>query len=84
MIIGTPVDEHLNPSFVAIDRALAKSREHLRNGQPLIPRSTVFPGTSQRIQRVLTEWGLRLSRLLPGAGRPGLQSAANSGSCPGS
>ncbi len=60
MIIGTPVDEHLNPSFAAIDRALHKSREHLRGGQILILRSTVFPGTSQRIQRILQEWGLRV------------------------
>jgi UDP-N-acetyl-D-mannosaminuronic acid dehydrogenase len=58
MIIGTPVDEHLNPSFTAIDRVLARSREHLRDGQILILRSTVFPGTSQRIQRRLQEWGL--------------------------
>jgi UDP-N-acetyl-D-mannosaminuronic acid dehydrogenase len=61
MIIGTPVDEHLNPSFAAIDRALHKSREYLRDGQILILRSTVFPGTSQRIQRVLQESGLRTS-----------------------
>lgn len=61
MIIGTPVDEHLNPSFSAIDRALQKSREHLRDGQILILRSTVFPGTSQRIQRTLEESGLRVS-----------------------
>jgi len=61
MIIGTPVDEHLNPSFAAIDRALQKSREHLRDGQILILRSTVFPGTSQRLQRVLSEWGLRIA-----------------------
>jgi UDP-N-acetyl-D-mannosaminuronic acid dehydrogenase len=60
MIIGTPVDEHLNPSFAAIDRALQKSRAHLRDGQILILRSTVFPGTSQRIQRMLGEWGLRI------------------------
>jgi UDP-N-acetyl-D-mannosaminuronic acid dehydrogenase len=60
MIIGTPVDEHLNPSFAAIDRALQKSREHLRDGQILILRSTVFPGTSQRIQRALSESGLRI------------------------
>jgi UDP-N-acetyl-D-mannosaminuronic acid dehydrogenase len=58
MIIGTPVDEHLNPSFSAIDRALRSSWEHLRDGQTLILRSTVFPGTSQRIQRMLTEAGL--------------------------
>ncbi|HEY9422357.1 MAG TPA: nucleotide sugar dehydrogenase [Thermoanaerobaculia bacterium] len=61
MIIGTPVDEHLNPSFAAIDRALHKCREHLRDGQVLILRSTVFPGTSQRIQRILQEWGLRVA-----------------------
>jgi UDP-N-acetyl-D-mannosaminuronic acid dehydrogenase len=58
MIIGTPVDEHLNPSFAAIDRVLAKCRQYLRDGQILVLRSTVFPGTSQRIQRRLQEWGL--------------------------
>jgi UDP-N-acetyl-D-mannosaminuronic acid dehydrogenase len=61
MIIGTPVDEHLNPSFAAIDRALHRSREHLRDGQVLILRSTVFPGTSQRIQRFLDESNLQIS-----------------------
>src|SRR6185436_5858554 len=58
MIIGTPVDEHLNPSFSAIDRALRACWEHLRDGQVLLLRSTVFPGTSQRIQRMLTDAGL--------------------------
>jgi UDP-N-acetyl-D-mannosaminuronic acid dehydrogenase len=58
MIIGTPVDEHLNPTFTAIDRALRASREHLRDGQILVLRSTLFPGTSQRIQRYLCEAGL--------------------------
>jgi UDP-N-acetyl-D-mannosaminuronic acid dehydrogenase len=61
MIIGTPVDEHLNPSFAAIDRALEKAREHLRDGQILILRSTVFPGTSQRIQKFLCREGLRIA-----------------------
>jgi UDP-N-acetyl-D-mannosaminuronic acid dehydrogenase len=60
MIIGTPVDEHLNPTFSAIDRALHAAREHLRDGQVLILRSTVFPGTSQRIQRFLDGAGLRI------------------------
>jgi UDP-N-acetyl-D-mannosaminuronic acid dehydrogenase len=60
MIIGTPVDQHLNPSFIAIDRALEGAREHLRDGQILILRSTVFPGTSQRIQRYLSGLGLRI------------------------
>jgi UDP-N-acetyl-D-mannosaminuronic acid dehydrogenase len=60
MIIGTPLDEHLNPSFVAIDRVLEGAREHLRDGQVLILRSTVFPGTSQRIQGYLASLGLRI------------------------
>jgi len=60
MIVGTPVDEHLNPSFSAIDRALAAAHEHLRDGQILILRSTVFPGTGERIQRSLTDAGLRI------------------------
>lgn len=58
MIIGTPLDEHLNPSFVAIDRVLESARDHLRDGQILILRSTVFPGTAQRIQRYLKGLGL--------------------------
>ena len=57
MIIGTPVDEHLNPSFSAIDRALAGAMEYLRDGQVLVLRSTVFPGTTQKIQRLLHEAG---------------------------
>jgi UDP-N-acetyl-D-mannosaminuronic acid dehydrogenase len=61
MIIGTPVDEHLNPSFVAIDRVLKKCWEHLRDDQILILRSTVFPGTGQRIQRMLQASGRRIS-----------------------
>jgi UDP-N-acetyl-D-mannosaminuronic acid dehydrogenase len=60
MIIGTPVDEHLNPSFTAIDRALRASLKYLRDGQILILRSTVFPGTSLRIQRFLAEAGLQI------------------------
>ena len=61
MIIGTPVDEHLNPSFSAIDRALRASWQYLRDGQTLVLRSTVFPGTSQRIQRMLDDAGLRIN-----------------------
>ena len=62
MIVGTPVDEHLNPSFTAIDRVLQTSRAQLRNGQMLILRSTVFPGTSERVQRMLRhEFGLSIS-----------------------
>jgi UDP-N-acetyl-D-mannosaminuronic acid dehydrogenase len=51
LIIGTPVDEHLNPSFRPIFRALDECMEHLRDGQVLILRSTVFPGITRQVQR---------------------------------
>jgi len=54
LIVGTPVDEHLNPSFTAMHKALELCREQLRDGQILILRSTVFPGISWHIQNFLT------------------------------
>jgi UDP-N-acetyl-D-mannosaminuronic acid dehydrogenase len=58
MIVGTPVDEHLNPTFAGIQRALDGCIEHLRDGQVLILRSTVFPGISRHIQEYLGSKGL--------------------------
>ncbi len=58
LIIGTPVDEHLNPQFTAIHRAIDRCAEHLRDGQVLILRSTIFPGISRRIQHYLEDKGL--------------------------
>jgi UDP-N-acetyl-D-mannosaminuronic acid dehydrogenase len=51
MTIGTPVDEHLNPSFSAIRRVLGELRQFFREGQVLVLRSTVYPGTSEQVQR---------------------------------
>ncbi len=55
LIIGTPVDAHLNPSFSALQRAIDACRDHLRDGHVLIVRSTVFPGTSERLERHLRD-----------------------------
>jgi UDP-N-acetyl-D-mannosaminuronic acid dehydrogenase len=55
LIVGTPVDEHLNPSFTAMHKALRMCREQLRDGQILILRSTVFPGITRHIQNFLSE-----------------------------
>ena len=60
IIVGTPVDEHLNPSFTVIYRVLDSCLAHLRNGQTLILRSTVFPGTTEHVQQYLQEKGLNL------------------------
>src|SRR5262249_3026524 len=61
MIIGPPVDGHLTPTFARIARPLGGARQRLREGQTLLLRSTVFPGTTQRIQRLLCEAGLRIT-----------------------
>ena len=58
IIVGTPVDEHLNPSFTVIYRVLDACLAHLRNGQTLILRSTVYPGTTEHVQQYLRERGL--------------------------
>src|SRR5262245_58371846 len=49
LVVGTPVDEHLNPSFSGINRLLEELYSVLEAGQTLILRSTVYPGTSQRV-----------------------------------
>src|SRR5580704_13496417 len=46
VVIGTPVDEHLNPDQTAIPKALGGCAPFLRDGQLLILRSTVFPGVA--------------------------------------
>lgn len=61
IIIGTPVDEHLNPNLTTIRRVLDECRQWLRDGQVLILRSTVVPGMTEHIQRYLASHGLRIS-----------------------
>lgn len=56
--LGTPVDEHLNPEFNAIDRIFSSFRPHLRKGQLVILRSTVVPGTTEFVARRFREWGI--------------------------
>src|SRR5262249_41959614 len=58
LIIGTPVDEHLKPTFTAMLRAIESCSAHLRDGQILILRSTIFPGISAHVQKDLEARGL--------------------------
>ena len=60
VVIGTPVDEHLNPDPHAIPTALGLCVEHLRDGQLLVLRSTVFPGVTELVERMLRRRGLDL------------------------
>lgn len=60
VVIGTPVDEHLNPSFAVFDRLLHQLSEVVREGQTLVLRSTVFPGTSERVNQYFLNRGLKV------------------------
>jgi UDP-N-acetyl-D-mannosaminuronic acid dehydrogenase len=60
VVIGTPVDEHLNPNPHAVTRALSEATHHFRDGQLLVLRSTVYPGVTQGVERMFTERGLTL------------------------
>jgi UDP-N-acetyl-D-mannosaminuronic acid dehydrogenase len=57
VVIGTPVDEHLNPDQQAIPRALEACAPHLRDGQLLILRSTVYPGVTALVERMIARLG---------------------------
>jgi UDP-N-acetyl-D-mannosaminuronic acid dehydrogenase len=58
VVVGTPIDEHLNPDAHAVPRAVAGLGRHLRDGQLLILRSTVFPGVTRMVERTLQEVGV--------------------------
>jgi len=60
VVIGTPVDEHLNPDPNAITRALASCRQYFRDGQLLVLRSTVYPGVTALVERFISELGLSI------------------------
>jgi UDP-N-acetyl-D-mannosaminuronic acid dehydrogenase len=60
VVIGTPVDEHLNPTFHLMQRFFLRLAEYLVDGQCVILRSTVYPGTTERVRRLLEATGKRL------------------------
>jgi UDP-N-acetyl-D-mannosaminuronic acid dehydrogenase len=57
VVIGTPVDEFLNPDQSAIPNALGGCAAYLRDGQLLILRSTVFPGVTALVEKMIVGLG---------------------------
>ena len=55
VVIGTPVDEHLNPDPNAIPRALATCAPFFRDGQLLALRSTIYPGVTALVRDMVAE-----------------------------
>jgi len=60
IVVGTPVDLHLNPEFGDLKRILDSYVDCFRDGQLIILRSTVYPGTTQKVERLLHEKGKKV------------------------
>src|SRR5258708_13502700 len=46
LVIGTPIDEFMNPSVRIFDKVLDELMPHLKKSTMIVLRSTVFPSTS--------------------------------------
>jgi UDP-N-acetyl-D-mannosaminuronic acid dehydrogenase len=58
IVIGTPIDEHLNPDLHAVQSAIEDIASCLTDGQLLVLRSTVHPGVTAMVERLITRLGL--------------------------
>lgn len=57
VVIGTPVDEHLNPDLFAVPDAIAALEDELVDGQLLVLRSTIYPGVTARVEDLIASLG---------------------------
>jgi UDP-N-acetyl-D-mannosaminuronic acid dehydrogenase len=53
VVVGTPVDQYMSPDPEAVPRAVGELLDQLRAGQLVVLRSTVFPGVTRRVERLL-------------------------------
>jgi UDP-N-acetyl-D-mannosaminuronic acid dehydrogenase len=60
VVIGTPVDAHLNPDQAAIPKALSRCAGLWRDGQILILRSTVYPGVTALVEKMVAGLGVEM------------------------
>jgi UDP-N-acetyl-D-mannosaminuronic acid dehydrogenase len=58
LVIGTPIDEFMNPSVRIFDRVLDELTPHIQSHSLVILRSTVFPGTTDGVERRLRGAGI--------------------------
>jgi len=60
VVIGTPVDEHMNPDPASVSRAVSELGPYLVDGQILVLRSTLYPGTTALVERAVAQLGKRI------------------------
>jgi UDP-N-acetyl-D-mannosaminuronic acid dehydrogenase len=60
VVIGTPIDKHLNPEALEVPGEIAKLSRYFVDGQLLVLRSTLYPGVTSMVERQLSESGRRI------------------------
>ncbi|MDG0866430.1 nucleotide sugar dehydrogenase [Candidatus Lucifugimonas marina] len=55
VVIGTPLDENMNPDMSPLKVLFGEMLPHIRKGQMIMLRSTVSPGTTDLIKNVLEQ-----------------------------
>lgn len=60
VVIGTPVDDHLNPDPNAVVNAIEECIPFLDDSQIVVLRSTVFPGVTKRVEKLLSSRGVEV------------------------
>ena len=53
LVVGTPVDEHLNPDPKFVRVAIEGLLDQLRDGQHLVLRSTVYPRVTAMVEKLI-------------------------------
>jgi len=59
-VVGTPVDEHLNPTIAELYRGIDSTVEQLPDGALLVLRSTVYPGVTKLVYDRVRNRGRRI------------------------
>jgi len=69
-VVGTPIDEHNNPQMESLLGLVEDLKPHLSNGQLLLLRSTVYPGTTSNVKDALERDGIIVGENETGEGQP--------------
>ena len=59
-VVGTPVDEHLNPTVNAIYKSIDRLLEVMRDDSLLVLRSTVYPGVTKLVYERIRSRGRKI------------------------
>lgn len=59
LVIGTPIDEFMNPSTRIFERAVDELAPHIEQGSLVLLRSTVYPGTTEYVEQRLQQLGVQ-------------------------